>query len=296
MRIETLRAFIKILEMESFTAAADELFMTQSALSKQITELERAMGQPLLRRTTRSVSATEAGLALKTHALRILEEWDLTLKDMSRRQACTKASIHMGYTTSEQLPFILAGVNRKAWKKLEIELTLSRESPDQIIQALREGRIDCAVMHRPTMQSGEGMHADCLAHTAIQARICRSSPLAERQSLTLREVGEQIEVRCNRSRDPLYYNAIDQAFVDADLKIPRHIETAQSEEVDVLAARPGYMSLCPSIYPTPAGFVAIPIVDCMADFDFLFVRCQGNLRPELDWLYASIREAMKRYL
>lgn len=45
MRIQILRAFLKVVETQNFTTAAEELFISQSTLSKQIAELERGVGQ-----------------------------------------------------------------------------------------------------------------------------------------------------------------------------------------------------------------------------------------------------------
>lgn len=293
VRIETLQSFLKILELGNFTLAAEELFITQSALSKQINDLEARMGQQLLERTTRSVKATEAGRVLRIRAMRIIEEWELLRRDMARLRQPAKPKLSIGYTTSEQLTFILSGLNRNECKKRKLEITMHRTDPSRIIAALREGQLDCAVMHRPTLSPSEGVRADLLASATINAFVPISNPLAARKALTMSDVIEETDVRCKHSRDPFYYDAMDLPFIQAGFKPIKRIEANESEELELIASQRGCINLRPSIYAPWKGFASIPVIDCKADFDFLFVRGESNKNVELDCLCAAIRSAMR---
>ena len=72
-RIDTLQTFVSVVRTRNFTAAADALNVTPSAISKQISSLEERLGVRLLNRTTRSVSPTEAGQMFYQHCENILE-------------------------------------------------------------------------------------------------------------------------------------------------------------------------------------------------------------------------------
>lgn len=72
MDIKSLRYFVEIARQKSFTIAAQKLFVTQPTLSRQITELEEELGQPLFERTTRKIELTEKGLYLFRQAQTIL--------------------------------------------------------------------------------------------------------------------------------------------------------------------------------------------------------------------------------
>ena len=73
-RVDALQVFVSVAEAGSFTAAARQLGLTPSAVSKQISQLEARLGTRLLIRTTRSVSVTEAGEMFHERAHRRLEE------------------------------------------------------------------------------------------------------------------------------------------------------------------------------------------------------------------------------
>lgn len=66
--VRRLRIFVTVADEGSFTAAAQKLYLTQSAVSQQMSVFEREIGVPLLRRTPRGVSLTEAGETLVQRA------------------------------------------------------------------------------------------------------------------------------------------------------------------------------------------------------------------------------------
>ncbi len=75
-RIDYLQTFVTVVRTRNFSAAAEILGVTPSAISKQISGLEERLGVRLLNRTTRSVSPTEAGILFHKHCENILESID----------------------------------------------------------------------------------------------------------------------------------------------------------------------------------------------------------------------------
>ncbi|MBN8486710.1 MAG: LysR family transcriptional regulator [Burkholderiales bacterium] len=73
---DDLRVFTVVARRASFSAAAQELGASPAYVSKRIRVLEQALGTPLLSRTTRRVTVTEAGEAVYRHALEVLEAMD----------------------------------------------------------------------------------------------------------------------------------------------------------------------------------------------------------------------------
>ena len=71
MDIKQVEYFISIVEAGSFSLAAEELYISQSSLSKQIMALEKGLGIKLLDRSARKIALTEAGKIFHKHALKI---------------------------------------------------------------------------------------------------------------------------------------------------------------------------------------------------------------------------------
>ena len=73
-RLKDIVPFVTAVESGSFSAAAERLHVTGSAVSKSVTRLEARLGSQLLERTTRRLALTDAGSAYYQTCLRILEE------------------------------------------------------------------------------------------------------------------------------------------------------------------------------------------------------------------------------
>ena len=73
MDIQYFSEFIKLVEIGNFMEAADELFISQSTLSKHINALEKELEVSLFDRTTRRVKLTQAGRALLPYAVKIVQ-------------------------------------------------------------------------------------------------------------------------------------------------------------------------------------------------------------------------------
>src|SRR5262245_20164837 len=73
-RLAAMQTFVRVVESGSFSAVAREMKSTQSAVSKQVAALERALGSRLLSRTTRSLALTEEGERYFEEARRLVAE------------------------------------------------------------------------------------------------------------------------------------------------------------------------------------------------------------------------------
>ena len=73
-RLTSMEIFARVVETESFTAAAQRLGLSRAAVSKRIQQLESELGTRLLNRTTRQVLPTEIGLAFYDRCIRVLHE------------------------------------------------------------------------------------------------------------------------------------------------------------------------------------------------------------------------------
>lgn len=87
-----LRYFVAVAEELNFSRAAARLFVAQQAISKQVRELEDAVGARLLSRTTRSVELTAPGAVMLEVARATLNALDAGVRTVVRRAACGSAT------------------------------------------------------------------------------------------------------------------------------------------------------------------------------------------------------------
>src|SRR5690625_5105046 len=143
--LRQLRAFQAVAHHGSFVAAARSLFITQSALSGSIKQLEETLGVRLFDRTTRMNGLTEAGRMF-------LEDVRIGLGALEQgvRKMGELSSLHEGSVTIAAAPSVLAAIVlpcvaelRTAYPNLRI--TLREDSADAIIRYVREGDVDFGV-------------------------------------------------------------------------------------------------------------------------------------------------------
>jgi DNA-binding transcriptional LysR family regulator len=144
-----LRAFASLARTASFTLAAKELHLTQSAISHSMKALEREMGCRLLDKMGKKVVLTEAGEALLVHVERIIGEMSLARAELDQLGKWGQGRLRLG-ASATACQHILPTVFRE-FRESFPQCAISIEPGDtpQMIAALRDRRIDLALNLEP---------------------------------------------------------------------------------------------------------------------------------------------------
>lgn len=125
--IADLLMFAKVVDRRGFSAAALELGISKSVVSKHVSALEASLGSKLLNRTTRSLSLTDSGRALHEHAARMFEEYAQSKAAVSRLSVepagTLRISAPTSFATHHIAPLMPEFLRRNS--KLVVELTLN---------------------------------------------------------------------------------------------------------------------------------------------------------------------------
>ncbi|MFD5461608.1 LysR family transcriptional regulator [Kitasatospora sp. NPDC127059] len=144
--VQRLAVLREVARRGSFNQAAQALHCTPSAVSQQVAALERGLGAPVVERSTRGVSLTDAGRLLVEAADAIAAELTDTQQRITRltaeRTALTIATFASG--GRRLLPAALAGFTAD---HPEVELTILEAEPEESLPAVREGRADLALAY-----------------------------------------------------------------------------------------------------------------------------------------------------
>ena len=165
--LHEMAVFARVVEARGFSAAARELRLSKSAVSKQVSRLEEALGVRLLHRSTRTLSLTEAGSAVFQHCARLVaaaQEAERTAGNLSAAPRGTlRLSASVTFGTRHIAPAIPAFIAR--YPEMRIELVLL----DRFVDLAEEG-FDLVV--RLTGRPPEGLVARRLLD--IEFRVCAS--------------------------------------------------------------------------------------------------------------------------
>jgi DNA-binding transcriptional LysR family regulator len=145
LEMRHLLALIAVVETGTFSAAAEQLGYTQSAVSQQVATLERIVGTPLFERPggPRPVRLTAAGEILLTHARAVLARISSAATDLRALASGDQGELRVGTLPSvgtKILPRLL-GTFRAEWPGIQIGLRESRDSAE-LLHAVEAGDID----------------------------------------------------------------------------------------------------------------------------------------------------------
>lgn len=141
VELRHLRAFEAVARLKSFTQAAEELSITQPALSRTVAQLEDALGVSLLDRSPRHVETTPAGRTFLDHVERVLAELERGFGAVG-----SQASIRLGFSWLLPDPWAQQTVARF---EQETGTTVNLVRIDDALAGVQQGRVDIAVVRGP---------------------------------------------------------------------------------------------------------------------------------------------------
>lgn len=144
--IDALRAFVTVAETGGFTAAADRLGRTQSAISVKIRKLEDVLGRRVFDRTSRSLAITQDGELLLGYARRLLDLNDETVRRFAEPAA--EGELRLGvadYFLSDHLPRVL-GQFARIYPRLRIDVRVGLCG--ELVAGLESGELDLVISRR----------------------------------------------------------------------------------------------------------------------------------------------------
>jgi DNA-binding transcriptional LysR family regulator len=145
MELRQLAYFVAVVEEASFTKAADRMHVAQPGVSAQIRQLEREFGQELLDRSGRTVKITEAGRTVLPFARAALKAVDGAKLAVDELAGLVRGHVAIGMVTSHNvdIPGMLASFNKRY---PAVEITLAEAHSSSLIDDLRAGRLDVAII------------------------------------------------------------------------------------------------------------------------------------------------------
>jgi DNA-binding transcriptional LysR family regulator len=201
IEVDLLRAFVAVADTGGFTAAAESLHRTQSAVSQKIARLEETLGWKVFERHTRALRLTDRGQKLLLSARRMLEHYDRFLGELQTTGPVE--SVRLGVSdnlTLTRLPALLAGFNER-FPNVRLELTTAPST--DLLRDLNERRLDVVVARQRRGEPGP------------QGRIVGREPLVWVAASGYRE-GEHDAAQLIVMREPCAYRetmlkTLDQA-------------------------------------------------------------------------------------
>src|SRR3954447_6479064 len=192
--VRRLKVLREVATRGSFSAAAESLSFTQSAISQNVAALERETGTQLVERGPRGVRLTDAGRALVTHADAILARIDAAEEELAAIKGLRGGRLRLACFQSAGATLVPRAVAEFHERHPEVDLGMIEAEPDDAREPLSCGEIDLALVY--DFESLPGMLDDELELTHLiddpyEAVVPRDHPLAERRGLKLADFADE---------------------------------------------------------------------------------------------------------
>ncbi|NGN68498.1 LysR family transcriptional regulator, partial [Streptomyces sp. A7024] len=197
VHLRDLRYFAAVAEELSFTRAAERLYVSQPALSKQIRALERQLGFALFERRAREVALTPQGAALLPRARELGTAWDEAIREARGAGPAGALTVGMQTAVGRDLQRrVLSGFRERGWR-----ITLRLVSWEDPTAGLADGGSDVAFCWLPV--PGDGLRAKVLAREERWVALPVGHRFAGREAVDFAELLDEPFVALPRSAGPL---------------------------------------------------------------------------------------------
>jgi DNA-binding transcriptional LysR family regulator len=205
----------------SFTAAADRVGVTQSAITKSVADLERELGYSIFNRTARGVLLTDVGASFVERATRLLEEAQDLMRGAAAGSDPYAGVIRIGVCPASLEWLLVEPLSLLMSRHPSIRLEIIGGTFDRVVQQLRAGAIDVALGYEVAFEDQPDFRRDSLPpmRTTFFAR--RGHPIFENAEITKADIAnyDLISPSSSSPHDHYWRHIYEDCGVDAKGRI-----------------------------------------------------------------------------
>lgn len=183
MNIMRFKYFLEVAKTRSITTAAQNCYISQTAMSQQMDALEQELGGRLLVRSRTGTELTEAGLCMVAHAEQLLRQYEELLRDVKTHFADT-GRLTVAYTGPLEQQLLTRAIPVFRKKHPEMEIRVRNYPMSDIANALLNGECDIALVipHEVSLVKCERIN---VVTRPIYAAVSQDDPLAQNDHVTI---------------------------------------------------------------------------------------------------------------
>ena len=248
MNLNQLRYFVAVAENRSFTKAATQFYISQTAITQQVRALEENVGTALLDRNTRPISLTPAGKIFLGESKAILERMDKAVFRTIEASTGLEGSMRIGYTKGYEHGGLANKLSKFHQEHPNLLLTFHREDTDVLAAGLMNREYDIIFTWDSTnIRQESKLEFRVQEHVPLYVALYRNHPLAQRHKLSRKDLkGEKIIFMSPSSTgdsfgDAYYLGLYEKAGYQPDILM----NTSDGETVLMMVAAEQAISIIP---------------------------------------------------
>ncbi|MEV6250319.1 LysR substrate-binding domain-containing protein [Streptomyces sp. NPDC051742] len=180
MELRQLQYFLAVVEEANFTRAAARLHLAQPGVSAQIRQLERELGQPLLDRSGRTVTTTAVGEAVLPFARAALAAVEGLRRTVDEFAGLVRGQVTIGLVSGAAAADefdVAAALADFHDDHPQVEISLTDDTSERMLDALRRGELDLAVIGLAEEEPPQGVSLQVLVDVPLVAAMAPDDPL-----------------------------------------------------------------------------------------------------------------------
>lgn len=280
MNIDNLKCFIQVAENLSFARAAEILYISQPAVTKQISALEQELGVTLFVRTTRHVELTPAGMSFYKDAKDIVLRSQIAVARVKKHSSLSD-SIRIGLSNHVALFYLAPLLTRLHEEYPDMHPIV--EVPGYKIAAnlFLEKKLDILFYYRDNLKKSAGMSFWELGKDTLSCLVPSDHPLAREKQVSLSDLKDLPLIACNPLNTPPFLSAFLQQLTES--RPADQILYCDSIEIAhcMVAAKMGFSILPGFLSLKSPAFVRLPLKDA-EPLSFGFFYHRRNPNPALE--------------
>ena len=191
MDLNQLKYFVGLSRELHFSRAAKLLHITQPALSRQISNLERELGVSLFERGPRAVRLTEAGQFLQPKAVAILMACRQTSEELRIQFGGNQRPLQMGFLSVLLDDLVAPSIRSCRLRHPRLRVQLHELSPSQQMEKLAAGELDLAVLGNINEQDRRLYRVRRLSYHPMAAVVSEDHPLSQAKNIHLAQLAKE---------------------------------------------------------------------------------------------------------
>ena len=226
--IKQIKYFQAVVRCKSFTEAAEECFISQSAISQQIQALEHELGVKLINRENRKFSLTPAGEHFYRKSLVLIADYERMCRETVRIANKDRAELRIGYLKSYSGQEFRMAVAEFSEKYPDVSVQIINGNHEDLYAALREGGVDLILSDQRRAFSDEYVN-HILTTSECYIEIAARNPIASLESV---ETEELKNIPCvlvasveQQNTEQTYYREI--VGIQGDFQFAENLEDAR---------------------------------------------------------------------
>ncbi|AWK09348.1 LysR family transcriptional regulator [Streptomyces spongiicola] len=294
LNLERLRTLDALARHGSVSAAADGLHVTTSAVSQQMSKLEREVGQQLLARNGRGVRLTDAGRLLADHAARILSQVELAQSDIEAQRGRAVGEVRLGAFPTAARGLFPAALTALRADHPDLCVRTSELEPEYALREVLRGDLDLAVAldwSNKRLPVPGGLAREPLLDDTADVAMPADHPLAGRTHVDLEDFADDDWVSWPEGEFCYEWLVFTLRAKGIEPRIV-HLAGEHHTQLALIAAGLG-VCVTPRLGrgPVPEGVSLVPVRQKVRRHIYAVWRADADRRPSIRAALSALRSA-----